>query len=439
MINYYWPPSGGPAVQRWLAFTRYLRRWGYHARVLTVDPAYATYPLLDESLLEAVPETVEVARTPAFDFFAWYKNMTGRKEVPASGFANEHKPSWGQKLARFLRGNFFIPDPRRGWNPHALKHAQQLLNQHPEIGAVITTGPPHSTHLIGRRLKRQFPDRIWIADFHDAWTDIWYYRAFFHTPPARWLDRRLEYKVLQECDAFLAVSASLQSALLKKIKGPKKPASVVVTMGYDPALLEEQTASYPDNARFTLTYVGTMAVSYAPEGLWQAISEAADARPGLLRLRFVGILDSGTQAQLKAFGLDDLTEQLGYVSHARAISYMQQADALLIMNPLHDDRYGCIPGKLFEYLAARRPILGLAGPHSEVESIVTETRSGLVFQRHQHGAIRDQIVLWIDQWAKDGRPVLPFRDDIRRYARDRETEKIALLVRDLLKQQDRST
>ena len=171
IISYYFPPSGGSGVQRWLKFVKYLPEFGYEPIVLTVDPTVASYPQIDATLLQDIPSLVRVERTTTREMLSLYKRVSPTKEIPYGGFANENTQGLFSTISRFIRGNFFLPDPRRGWNKFAYKKACELIEQE-QIDTVITTSPPHSTQLIGLKLKKRFPSIQWIADLRDPWRDI---------------------------------------------------------------------------------------------------------------------------------------------------------------------------------------------------------------------------------------------------------------------------
>ena len=169
IVTYYWPPGSGAGVQRWLKFSRYLPQYGWDPFILTVDPQYAAYPAIDNSMTSEVPENLNVHKTKANDFFRYYKKDKSR--IPSSGFASDEEKGFKSLITRFIRGNFFIPDPRRGWNGYAFKKACEIIESQ-KINHVITTSPPHSTQLIGLKLKRKYPAIKWIADLRDPWVSV---------------------------------------------------------------------------------------------------------------------------------------------------------------------------------------------------------------------------------------------------------------------------
>ena len=198
LINYYFPPSGGPAVQRWLSLIRHLLDNQLLCYVISPDPQYATYPLLDLSLLEQVPSEVLVFRTQNAELFDFYKKWIGKGKIPANNLADEPNPTFLQKIARFVRGNFFLPDPRRAWNKFAYEKAKEIIRKE-NIELIITAGPPHSTHLVGHELQEKLGVK-WIADLHDYWTDISYLDKFYRTRWANWIDRKYERQTLENAD-----------------------------------------------------------------------------------------------------------------------------------------------------------------------------------------------------------------------------------------------
>ena len=170
IITYYWPPGGGAGVQRWLKMARHLPDFEIEPFILTVDPGYATYPATDNTLENDIPRGLKVFKTKATDYFRILSK--DKKAISSAGFAKEGKNSFREKVARFIRGNIFIPDPRRGWNRFAFGKAVEVIDNN-GINTVITTSPPHSTQLIGLKLKKRFPEIKWIADLRDPWTDIY--------------------------------------------------------------------------------------------------------------------------------------------------------------------------------------------------------------------------------------------------------------------------
>jgi glycosyltransferase involved in cell wall biosynthesis len=232
IITYYWPPAGGPGVQRWLKFAKYLPQHKIQPIILTVDPQYATYPIFDSSLEDEIQDDIKVIRTKSFELFSIYKKITGSDQVPYSGFATEENISFLQKISRFIRGNFFLPDPRKGWNKFALKAAKELIKKE-NIHLIITTGPPHSTHLIGNQLKKIYKNLNWTADFRDPWVDIFYYNKFYPTKFSKKIDTGFEKRTFENADKIIVVSNSMKVNYANKYSNQSHKIHVI-TNGYDP-------------------------------------------------------------------------------------------------------------------------------------------------------------------------------------------------------------
>ena len=258
IITYYWPPSGGAGVQRWLKFAKYLPEFGWQPVIMTVDPECASYPQRDESLLSEVDPNCLVFTTKSFELYNFYKILSGKMEVPYGGFANDSKEGLLQKISKFLRGNFLLPDPRKGWNKYALKKAVELIRQF-DIGTVVTTSPPHSTQLIGFKLKKMLNIK-WIADLRDPWTDIYYYNQFMHTTLARIIDKRYERKVVENADVLITVSEDVKRIFAEKSDLPIAVKTVVIPNGFDED--DFRIKEVPIETKKIITYTGTISEVY---------------------------------------------------------------------------------------------------------------------------------------------------------------------------------
>jgi glycosyltransferase involved in cell wall biosynthesis len=374
VISYYWPPSGGAGVQRCLKFVKHLGSFGVEPTVITVDPAEATYPVRDESLLAEVPAGVRVIRTRTSEPFESYKKLTGRA-VPYGGFANEGKPGLMQKALRFVRGNLFIPDPRRGWNRHALAAVEKLLTAGETFDAVLTSSPPHSTQLIGLELKKRHGLR-WLADLRDPWTDIYYYKDLHHTPLAAWLDARYEQQVLSHADAVLVTSPETKRLFLAKVPALPSAKFHVLPNGYDES--DFRSPSQPPADCLRITHTGTITELYRIEELLKAISTCAARHPDVpLQLRFVGQVSAQLRRQVDRAGLLPITEFIGFVPHDKSVEYLLSASALLMAIPDVPNNFGILPGKVFEYLAANKPILCVGPAGSDADNLLQECGAGL--------------------------------------------------------------
>jgi glycosyltransferase involved in cell wall biosynthesis len=373
IITYYWPPSGGAGVQRWLKFAKYLPEFGWQPVILTVDPEYASYPQRDESLAAEVGPDCLVYTTKSFELYNIYKLVSGKKEVPYGGFANESKEGLFQKLSKFLRGNFLLPDPRKGWNKYALKKATELIREL-KIDTVVTTSPPHSTQLIGLKLKQQFNIR-WIADLRDPWTDIYYYNQFKHTALARKIDRNYERKVVENADLLITVSEDVKRLFAEKSLLDIAVKTSVIPNGFDEE--DFRIGSVPAETKRIITYTGTISEAYDVSGFLDALSGLDQSLKSNLLIRFVGKVPLLVEEKFRNTGLD--VELVGYVDHPKSIEYLLRSDLLLLVLPKVKNNRGILTGKFFEYLASQKPVLAIGPTDGDLARIVQETKCGKLF------------------------------------------------------------
>lgn len=405
LITYYFPPSGGAGVQRWLKTINYLPKAGVETIVLTVDPAVASYPQIDESLCNDVPSGIKIYRTHTREILSLYKRVSPKKEVPYGGFANEPNPNLIQKISRFIRGNFFLPDPRRGWNKYALAKAEEIIETE-AIETIVTTSPPHSTQLIGLELKRQYPHLKWVADLRDPWTDIYYNEDLYPTRWAKKRNLRYERSVLLGADQIITVSEECRRLFVQKADVAEKIA--VIPNGYDTKdFIQLGVTSVASNLKI-LSYVGVMAPQYDIEPLKSLVQGRND-----ILLRFVGVVSEDIKCEIESWGVQ--TEFISYVNHGKAIEYMQASDALMLFIPNVPNNEGILTGKLFEYLAAGRKII-LFGPESgDAMRLINECEAGECFSNNFN----------LDNFLN-----MPYKgnDNIKLYSREALAYKIASLL-----------
>jgi glycosyltransferase involved in cell wall biosynthesis len=386
IFTYYWPPSGGAGVQRWVKFSKYLLRSGIKPLIITVDEKKASYPLRDHTLLDEIPADIVVYRTKTFEPFNLYKAFTKSKEIPFGGFANESEPGMLKKISRFIRGNFFIPDARIGWNTFAFKQALQVMNdEKPSI--VITTSPPHSTQLIGLRIKEKY-GIPWIADLRDPWTEIYYYDKMMHTKYAREKDLLFERVVLEKADAIIVVSRHIRDAFLRKSPLLNAAKFHIIPNGFDTDDFKEETEMNPE--MFVITYTGTITADYRLQGFLGAVKNLIQKYGKKILFRFVGSLPSDVKESFLA-EIPQNFENIQHVSHSKAISYMKKASVLLLAIPDTDDNKGILTGKLFEYLASRRPVIGIGPGDGEASEILEYCGAGQFFDYDDKEGIFEEL------------------------------------------------
>jgi len=384
IITYYWPPGSGAGVQRWLKFSKYLPSFGWEPVILTVDPTYAAYPALDNTLLSEMSKGLTVYKTKASDYFRLYKR--DKTKIPSAGFASNDGKSIKGKILRFIRGNFFIPDPRKGWNKFAIAKACEII-ENDGINHIITTSPPHSTQLIGLKLKKRYPGIKWIADLRDPWTDIYYYRQFYPSRLARSIDSRFEKKVLKSADKIITVGKSLKNIFSEKLPGAAQKIEVV-TNGYDEDDFADKIPGNPDI--FTISYTGTLSDAYPVSIFLESFHKIIEGG-NEIKLRFVGTVSPLLKDLILSKAGSSFVEFIPYVDHAEAIRYMLGATLLLLIIPDHQSNRSIITGKLFEYLASGKPVLCLGPVDGDAAHIICSSGSGKCFTYDDEKGIRDFI------------------------------------------------
>ena len=418
IITYYWPPSGGPGVQRWLKFSKYLPEFGYDPIIITVDPEKAEYPIKDHTLEQDVRAGQIVYRTDCSGIYEYYKKLTKAQSAPYSGFVNEGTPSLKQKIARFIRGNFFLPDARRGWNKHAYHQAIQII-QEEKIDAVITTGPPMSTHLVGQKLKKRF-HLHWIADFRDPWTDIYYYNKMYPTPIAKAIDRKYERNVLLNADQVITVSDYIKKQLAAKSPAIQASKIKVIANGFD---AEDFDLTIPKEDIFTITYTGTLAADYTIDSFIHSVKRLSTS--GKLKLRFVGKVDQGI-AQKLSEQLGDFVEIHSFVAHANAIKYMKSSSVLLLIIPNIEGSKGNLTGKLFEYIGSRTPILCLGPTDGDAAAIIQVCKAGKTFEYDDEEGMFQFLTSLLNNFD----PQSPIKENnvVNRYSRKSLTQSLTQIL-----------
>jgi glycosyltransferase involved in cell wall biosynthesis len=425
VLTYYWPPSGGAGVQRCLKWVKYLPELGVEPTVVTVDPDQATYPVRDASLLREVPASVRVIHTPTLEPFGSYQKLTGRA-VPHGGFANEGKPSFAQKAMRFVRGNLFLPDPRRGWNRYALAAVEKLLAAGEHFDAVLTSSPPHSTQLIGLALQKKHGLR-WLADLRDPWTDIYYTKDLHRTAPAAWLDAHYERQVLTRADAVLVTSPETERLFRRKLPDLAKGKIAVLPNGYDEP--DFQQPSNPPTDCLRITHTGTITARYHIDNLLRAIAECQQRYPLVpWQLRFVGQVDAGLREQIVAAGLAEVTEFLPFVPHQQSVNYLLTSSVLLMAIPDVALNRGILPGKIFEYLATRKPVLCVGPAGSDADNVLREAGAGQALPYDDYALMLNTLAQLAQQWQQHPNLDLTTTKPTQ-YSRRGQAAQLAELVR----------
>ena len=374
IITYYWIPSGGAGVQRWVKFAKYLRDFGWEPVIYT--PENPEYPSVDHSFEKDIPADVEVIKTPIWEPYNIYRQLTGKKgQRINAGFISENKKSgWKDKLSIWLRGNLLIPDPRRFWIRPSVKFLEKYLVEN-GIDTIITTGPPHSMHRIGLGLKEKFPTLRWIADFRDPWTNIDFYKDLNLTVWADAVHHRMEREVIQGADAVLVVSNGMAEEFLQM-----RPKSLkVITNGYDESDVEQVEVKLDE--KFTISHIGTLNAARNPRTVWKALSQLCADNKAFetdLQIQLVGKVDFSVLEDIRVLGLEANLTKIDYLPHADAIARQQSSQLLLLLINNTANAKGILTGKFFEYLASGRPILGVGPVDGDAAAVLKQTSAGVM-------------------------------------------------------------
>ena len=411
VITYYWPPTGGSGVQRWVKFSKYLPQYGWQPVIYTPENPEMTS--VDRSLEGDIPPEAIVIKRPIVEFYSLYRRLMGRKDssVKEVNPINNRERTFKQKLMLMLRGNLFIPDPRVTWVRPSVRFLKKYLEENP-VDVIVSTGPPHSMHLIAMKVAAA-TGIPWIADFRDPWTKMFYFK---HLCLSSWAERkhcRLEKKVLGNADVVVAVSPLVQDEFKAMTDTPVE----LITNGFDEDDFDQVVE--PDGY-FNVTHTGLFAADGNPDVIWKVLAEKCASDPEfrkMLRIRLAGKTDPEIIASIRAAGLDDNLIDLGYQSHNNAVREQKNASLLILPLRKEPEYRATLPGKLFEYLASMVPILGIGQTDGAMARIINETQSGVVFNWDDEESVRTYIGhCWHDFYSDNSqRP--DNTDVIARYSR----------------------
>lgn len=429
IISYYWPPSSGSGVQRWMYFAKYLSDFGITPVVLTVNPKNASYRKTDQSFSQFV-EGIEVHTTKTIEPLKLYSLLTTgstKKGIP-QGSVGAEKKGFFSKVSRYIRGNVFIPDARIGWKRYAVKEAKKIIKSQ-DIGLIITTGPPHSTHLIGRILKRSLGIK-WIADMRDPWTEIYYNNDLLQSEKSKEKDRKLELSVLLECNYILTIGPSMARLLSDKIPNQKEKVNYIYN-GYDAIKLQSVTAEKSD--RFmVISFVGLLTDSmphWSFTKALQALKNHSDIEN--IKLRLVGDICSSFLDKVKSILPKHQTEIIGYVPHKEALRLMKSADILFTCLPTQKQSKIMISGKMLEYIATGNSILCIGDPESDAAQILSTSNNNKTFRPEEIDLISKYISDKYELW-KDGMLTPVVNHSIKNLSRYKTAEQLADLIKKII-------
>jgi len=417
IITYYWPPSGGSGVQRWLKFVKYLQDFGIEPVVFTVDNP--KYPILDPSLEKEIPKNITILKQPIWEpnnILSFFKKENTQQ---SAGFLNPN-PTFFGKILQYIRANYFIPDARKFWIQPSVKYLKQYLSEN-KIDAIITSGPPHSLHLTGLELKKELNIK-WISDFRDPWTEIDYLEQLPLTKKSIQIHQELEKEVVEKSDAVLVIGKTMKenfSKFSKKIH--------VITNGFDTDVISQKATL---DTKFTITHVGLMNADRNPISLWKAIQEISQENKEFAKdyqIQFVGRIAPEVRDSLEEYQIKNSTD-IGYVLHQEVTKYQQRSQVLLLAINNVKSAKGVITGKIFEYLQAKRPILAIGPTDGDLAEILKETHSGIIVNFDAVENLKKEI-LQLYRSFKNGN-LESKSSNIEHYHRRNLTEKLANIIKE---------
>ncbi len=418
IITYYWPPAGGPGVQRWLKFVKYLQE--FNIEPIVYAPENPSYPIVDSSFLNEIPEGVTIIKQPIFEPYNIASIFSKKKTKTISkGIISSKWQSPIEKFMLWVRGNFFIPDARKFWIKPSVKYLQEYLQQE-NIDTIITTGPPHSLHLIGLQLKKILSIQ-WIADFRDPWTTIGYHNKLKLRKSSKAKHKILEGEVLNTADKVIVTSFTTKEEFYYITEKPIK----IITNGYD----VNNIGKIELDNKFSISHIGSLLSGRNPLILWQVISELVEENKEFeedLKLQFAGVISKDVLKTMYSFNLKNYIHLLGYISHEDTLKLQHSSQVLLLIEINTDETKCIIPGKLFEYMVAERPIIAIGPEEWDVAKIITETNTGNYYTYDQKRVLKEKIMDLYNDYKAGRLKTQPI--GLKKYSRKALTEELSKFI-----------
>ena len=420
IITYYWPPAGGPGVQRWLKFVKYLP--DFDVQPIVYVPENPTYPIVDSNLVAEVSDKAIILKTPIFEPYqlASFLSKNKTKKISSGIIPNQKKQSFLEKVMLWVRGNLFIPDARVFWVKPSVAYLEKYIREN-EIDTIITSGPPHSLHLIGLELKQKM-NLKWLADFRDPWTTIGYHKSLRLSQYAAKKHKQLESQVLNSADTIIVTSkttkAEFQALTTKPIE--------VITNGFDVEKVDKQSL----DTKFSLAHIGSFLSERNPKILWESLVELCAEIPDFkshLEIKLIGAISQEVLETIEQFGLNSFLNNLGYVSHAEAVAHQRKSQVLLLIEINSDETKSILPGKLFEYMVSERPILAIGPKDSDFAEIITNTISGVFFEYSEKAKLKLTIQEYYNQFLVG--KLQSHAVGLQQYSRKNLTQQLVELLR----------
>jgi hypothetical protein len=420
IITYYWPPAGGPGVQRWLKFVKYLP--DFKIQPIVYIPENPTYPIIDEGLVKEVSDKAIILKNKIREPYGFAsifsKNKT--KKISSGIIPNQKKQTFIEKTLLWVRGNLFIPDARVLWVSPSVRFLKQYIQEH-QIDTIVTSGPPHSLHLIGLRLKKEL-GLTWLADFRDPWTTIGYHKSLKLSAYAGKMHKALEKEVLTTADTIIVTSKTTK----KEFEALTSKPIEVITNGYD----VEQVAKQPLDTKFTLAHIGSFLSERNPRILWEAIQELVAENSAFKKdfeLKLMGATSQEVLDTIEDFKLSNFVRNLGYVSHEEAVAHQRKSQVLLLIEIDSEDTRSIIPGKLFEYMASERPIVAIGPKDSDFAEIIASTNTGVFFTYSEKEKLKALLLKYYQEYQNKNLKVHAV--GLQQYSRKSLTENLSNLLK----------
>ena len=393
IITYYWPPAGGPGVQRWLKFVKYLPDFG--VQPIVYIPENPTYPIVDENLVNEVSEKAIILKQTIFEPYqlASFLSKNKTKKMNSGIIPNQKKQSFLDKTFLWIRGNLFIPDARVFWVKPSVDYLEKYILDN-DIDTIVTSGPPHSLHLIGLELKQKL-NLKWFADFRDPWTTIGYHKSLRLSSFAAKKHKALEHQVLNTADTIIVTSKTTKTEFEAITRQPIE----VITNGYD----TEQVAKQTLDTKFSLAHIGSFLSERNPLILWESLVELTQEIPDFkshLEIKLIGAVSQEVLETISLFGLKPYLNNLGYVSHTEAIAHQRKSQVLLLIEINSEDTKSIIPGKLFEYMVSNRPIIAIGPKDSDFAEIINNTNTGVFLKYSEKMKLKSVILEFYNQFLE---------------------------------------
>ena len=431
VITYYWPPGGGAGVQRWLKFAKYLRNFDWEPVIYTAKNG--EMPVIDESLEKDIPKNIIILKTKIWEPYNIYKLFIGRKKndkINASFLSENKKTTFSEKLSVWIRGNFFIPDARKFWIKPSISYLKKYLEQN-KIDVIVSSGPPHSMHLIALGLKNEFPNIKWIADFRDPWTNIDFYDELKLSKSSDKKHKALELKVLENADMILCIGNEMNEDF-KKIYPKQSEKFKVITNGYDEEDIFNGTLE--KDKKFSIAHIGTLVKSRNPEVLWKVLKELTNENAVFkneLEIKLVGKVDINVIESIASYGLKDFVKKINYLPHKEVIKEQQKTKVLLLLVNQTKNAKGILTGKVFEYLAASVPILAIGPVDGDLAQIIKTTESGIISDFNDSENLKKNILELFAGKRMNFNTSAGSVEEIKKYSRLVLTKKLSELLNSL--------